>query len=339
MIAILLLAFGCPDSIESIEPFITNVMGGRKPSPNQLQKIKERYLMIGGHSPLLDITRRQAEALEKKLNSTSSFSPPYKGGDRGGRYFKVFVGMRYWHPFIKDTLNEIKNSGAERIVAVVMAPHYSKISTDGYIKAVNEAMAELTPLFPPLEKGGEGGFDISFINNWHTHPLFLEAVAEKINKGFSYFKDINKKEIQVIFSAHSLPIPPLEKGGEGGFRDDPYAKQLNETIEGIIRHTGDIIWHLGFQSKGMSAGEWLEPTVDSILERLSKDGKKYVLIVPVGFVSDHIETLYDIDIFYKETAKSLGLIFHRTESLNDSPKFIDALIDIVKKQTALSKFP
>src|SRR3989338_8107521 len=337
MIAVLLLAFGCPDSIESIEPFITNVMGGRKPSPNQLQKIKERYLMIGGHSPLLDITRRQAEALEKKLNSTSSFSPPYKGGDRGGRYFKVFVGMRYWHPFIKDTLNEIKNSGAERIVAVVMAPHYSKISTDGYIKAVNEAMAELTPLFPPLEKGGEGGFDISFINNWHTHPLFLKTVAEKIKNGISYFSPLipsplrgeGKGEgVQVIFSAHSLPE-----------KDALYVKQLNETIEGIIRHTGDITWHLGFQSKGMSAGEWLEPTVDSILDKLSEDGKKYILIVPVCFVSDNIETLYDIDIIYKETAKSLGLIFHRTESLNDSPKFIDALVDIVKKQTALSKFP
>src|SRR3989304_9264660 len=176
MIAVLLLAFGCPDSIESIEPFITNVMGGRKPSPNQLQKIKERYLMIGGRSPLLDITKKQAEALEKELNSTSSFSPPYKVGDRGGKDFRVFVGMRYWHPFIKDTLNEIKNSGAERIVAVVIAPHYSKLSTGNYIKAVNEAMAELNT-----------NIGISFINNWHTHPLFLEAVAEKIKKGLSCF--------------------------------------------------------------------------------------------------------------------------------------------------------
>ena len=335
MIAVLLLAFGCPDSTESIEPFITNVMGGRKPSPNQLQKIKERYLMIGGHSPLLDITRRQAEALEKKLNSTSSFSPPYKGGDRGGRYFKVFVGMRYWHPFIKDTLNEIKNSGAERIVAVVMAPHYSKLSTGNYIKAVNEAMAELTPPIPPFLRGSEGGLAISFINNWHIHPLFLEAVAEKIKKGISYFKDINKADIQIIFSAHSLPkippSPPFDKGGKGGLEDDPYVKQLNETIEGIIKLTGDISWHLGFQSKGMSAGEWLEPTIDSIFERLSREGKKYILIVPVGFVSDNIETLYDIDIFYKETAKSLGLIFHRTESLNDSPKFIESLSSIVRE--------
>ena len=128
------------------------------------------------------------------------------------------------------------------------------------------------------------------------------------------------ERVQVIFSAHSLPD-----------KDDLYVKQLNETIEGIIKLTGDISWHLGFQSKGMSAGEWLEPTIDSIFERLSREGKKYILIVPVGFVSDHIETLYDIDIFYKETAKSLGLIFHRTESLNDSPKFIESLSSIVRE--------
>src|SRR3989338_8300638 len=222
MIAVLLLAFGCPDSIESIEPFITNVMGGRKPSPNQLQKIKERYLMIGGRSPLLDITKKQANALEKALNSTSSFSPPYKGVDRGGRYFKVFVGMRYWHPFIKDTLKEIVSLNGERIVALVMAPHYSKISTGGYINALNEARTELNT-----------NIGVSFINNWHTHPLFLKAVAEKIKKGLSCFPPLipsplrgeGKGEgVQVIFSAHSLPE-----------KEDTYVKQLNETIEGIIR--------------------------------------------------------------------------------------------------------
>lgn len=315
MIAVLLLAFGSPDSIESIEPFITNVMGGRKPSPNQLQKIKERYLMIGGHSPLLDITKRQAEALEKRLNSEI----------RNTKYeMRVFVGMRYWHPSIKDTLKEIVNSGAERIVAMVMAPHYSKLSTGNYIKAVNEVMAEINT-----------NIDISFVNNWHIYPLFLEAVAEKIKNGFSSFEGVNKKEIQVIFSAHSLPINRQGSGGKGQ-EEEPYLRQLNETIEGIIKYTGDITWHLGFQSKGMSPGEWLEPTVDSILDRLSRDGKKYILIVPVGFVSDNIETLYDIDIGYKEMAKSLGMIFHRTESLNDSPKFIESLSCIIRdhlKQT------
>jgi len=317
MIAVLLLAFGCPDSIESIEPFITNVMGGRKPSPNQLQKIKERYLMIDGCSPLLDVTKRQANALEKILNETNELTPKLLNS-KTPELFRVFVGMRHWHPFIKDTLKEILSLKAERIVVLVMAPHYSKISTGGYINALNEARTELNT-----------NIGVSFINNWHTHPLFLKTVAEKIKNGISYFSPLipsplrgeGKGEgVQVIFSAHSLPE-----------KDALYVKQLNETIEGIIRHTGDITWHLGFQSKGMSAGEWLEPTVDSILDKLSEDGKKYILIVPVGFVSDNIETLYDIDIIYKETAKSLGLIFHRTESLNDSPKFIESLAAIIRE--------
>ena len=317
MIAVLLLAFGCPDSIESIEPFITNVMGGRKPSPNQLQKIKERYLMIDGCSPLLDVTKRQANALEKILNETNELTPKLLTS-KTPELFRVFVGMRHWHPFIKDTLKEILSLKAERIVVLVMAPHYSKISTGGYINALNKARTELNT-----------NIGVSFINNWHTHPLFLKAVAEKIKKGLSCFPPLipsplrgeGKGEgVQVIFSAHSLPE-----------KDDTYVKQLNETIEGIIRYTGDVSWHLGFQSKGMSAGEWLEPTIDSILDRLSKDGKKYILIVPVGFVSDNIETLYDIDIVYKKMAESLGLIFHRTESLNDSPKFIESLSAIVRE--------
>ena len=317
MIAVLLLAFGCPDSIESIEPFITNVMGGRKPSPNQLQKIKERYLMIDGCSPLLDVTKRQANALEKILNETNELTPKLLNS-KTPELFRVFVGMRHWHPFIKDTLKEILSLKAERIVVLVMAPHYSKISTGGYINALNKARTELNT-----------NIGVSFINNWHTHPLFLKAVTEKIKKGLSCFPPLipsplrgeGKGEgVQVIFSAHSLPE-----------KDDTYVKQLNETIEGIIRYTGDVSWHLGFQSKGMSAGEWLEPTVDSILDKLSEDGKKYILIVPVGFVSDNIETLYDIDIIYKETAKSLGLIFHRTESLNDSPKFIESLAAIIRE--------
>ena len=277
--------------------------------------------MIGGRSPLLDITQRQAEALERDLNRG-------KGQGTRGEDFRVFVGMRYWHPFIKDTLKEIVSLKAERIVVLVMAPHYSTLSTGNYIKAVNDAITELLPISPPYIRGSERGLNISFINNWHTHPLFLEAITEKIKKGVSNFSSLisspprgegQGEGVQVIFSAHSLPE-----------KDDTYVKQLNETIDGVIKLTGDIPWHLGFQSKGMSPGEWLEPAVDSILERLSKEGKKYILIVPIGFVSDHIETLYDINIVYKKMAESLGMIFYRTESLNDSPKFIESLSDIVR---------
>lgn len=298
MIAVLLIAFGSPDSIESIESFITNIMGGRKPPPEQLQKIKERYQMIGGYSPLLDITRKQAIALEKNLNA-------------GEKKFKVFVGMRYWHPFIKDVLNEISDKKFEDVVSLVMSPHYSAVSTGGYIRAVNGARIELN-------------INISFIKNWHIHPLFIEALAEEIKKGLAFFDGIHASEIQVIFSAHSLPLRLMPD-------DDPYLKQLKETIDSVIKFAGNISWHLGFQSKGIGRGEWLEPSVDAILEKLSGEGKRYVLLVPLSFVSDHIETLYDIDIIYKKMAESLGMTFHRTNSLNDSPKFIESLSDIIKE--------
>lgn len=299
MTAILLLSFGSPDSIESIESFVANIMGGRKPSPEQLQKIKERYQKIGGYSPLLDITRKQAIALEKKLNT-------------GEKKFKVFVGMRYWHPFIKDVLNEISDKKFEDVVSLVMSPHYSTVSTGGYIRAVNGARIELNI-----------NINISFIKNWHIHPLFIEALAEEIKKGLAFFDGIHASEIQVIFSAHSLPLRLMPD-------DDPYLKQLKETIDSVIKFAGNISWHLGFQSKGIGRGEWLEPSVDAILEKLSGEGKRYILLVPLSFVSDHIETLYDIDIIYKKMAKSLGMTFHRTNSLNNSPKFIESLSDIIR---------
>lgn len=300
MTAILLLAFGCPDSTESIEPFITNVMGGKKPSSAQLHKIKEKYLMIGGSSPLLRITRSQATALERMLN-------------RKKKDFRVFVGMRYWHPFIKDTLKEIVDSGIEHISAICMTPHYSGLGIGGYIEVLKEAQAEL-----------KLNTEISIINGWHVHPLFLEAIADEIKKGLLCFNEPDIKKIQIIFSAHSLPKRLMAD-------DDPYVREISETIMGITGFTGNISWHLGFQSRGMIPGDWLEPTVDSILERASREGKRNVLLVPISFVSDHIETLYDIDIVYKRIAESLGLKFHCSRSLNDSPKFIEALADAVRE--------
>ena len=256
--------------------------------------------MIGGYSPLLDITRKQAIALEKNLNA-------------GEKKFKVFVGMRYWHPFINDVLNEISDKKFEDVVSLVMSPHYSAVSTGGYIRAVNGARIELNITI-----------NISFIKNWHIHPLFIEALAEEIKKGLAFFDGIHASEIQVIFSAHSLPLRLMPD-------DDPYLKQLKETIDSVIKFAGNISWHLGFQSKGIGRGEWLEPSVDAILEKLSGERKRYVLLVPLSFVSDHIETLYDIDIIYKKMAESLGMTFHRTNSLNDSPKFIESLSDIIKE--------
>ena len=305
--AILLLAFGGADSIEAITPFLKNVMRGRTPSPGMIKTITERYSKIGGKSPITEITCKQAEALQKQLEKKSEVP------------LRVYVGMRHWHPFIKETLSEIADTGCEKIIAICMTPQRSNYSANGYKKDV----------FDGLE-GFKEKPDISFVSEWHMNQRFQEAVAEKITEAMLPFKE-NGQKTAVIFSPHSLPLKVMDN-------DDPYVEQIDETIKGVLSVRGNLDWKLGYQSKGLAPGEWLEPTVESILESLPKEGYKNVLIVPIVFVSDHIETLYDIDIFYRRQAESLGLNFRRTKSLNDSPKFIEALSEIVMEEiTAISK--
>ena len=296
--AILLLAFGGADSIEAIPSFLKNVMKGRVPSPEMIKTIKERYREIGGKSPITGITRLQAQALQKQLEKKSDAS------------LNVYIGMRHWNPFIKDTLSKITDEGCKKIIALCMTPQRSNYSANGYEKDVFAGLDGLK------EKPG-----LTFVSEWHMNYRFHQAVAEKITEAMIPFKE-NGQKTAVIFSAHSLPLKVMDN-------DDPYVSQINETINGVLSVTGELDWKLGYQSKGLSPGEWLEPTVDSILESLPAEGYKNVLIVPIVFVSDHVEILYDIDIVYRRQAESLGLNFQRTKSLNDSPKFIEALSEIV----------
>ena len=296
--AILLLAFGGPDSPEAISPFLKNVMRGRTPSTVMIKTINERYCEIGGKSPITEITRVQAQALQKQLEKKSE-AP-----------LNVHIGMRHWHPFIKETLSEITGGGCKKIIAICMTPQRSNYSANGYEKDVSDGL-----------DGLKAKPDLRFVYEWHMNHRFHEAVAEKITEAMIPFQG-NGQKTAVIFSAHSLPLKVMGN-------DDPYVNQINETIKGVLSVTGELDWKLGYQSKGLAPGEWLEPTVDSILECLPGEGYKNVLIVPIVFVSDHVETLYDIDIVYRRHAESLGLSFQRTKSLNDSPKFIESLSEIV----------
>jgi ferrochelatase len=295
--AVLLMAFGGVESLEDVEPFLKNIIKGREPTLKMVEEIKERYRLIGGKSPLREITFRQAGALQESLRK------------RGQRVYSVYTGMRYWHPYIKDTLTEIHKAGITSIIAIVMAPHRSNYSALAYQTDLKAALEGLTP--EP---------EVEFISEWYKNRHFQEAVAENIVKGLTFFH--NREKTVVIFSAHSLPIKFMDP-------KDPYVRQIEETINEIITITGPLKWKLGYQSKGMIPGEWLGPDVDSIMGRLTEEGIENVLLVPVGFVSDHVETLYDIDIVYRKKAESIGLKFNRTPSLNDSPKLIDALTDIV----------
>ena len=322
---------GGPDSLQAVKPFLYNLFSDRdiirlgpsflqKPIASliisrRLKKVIEAYSLIGGKSPLLDITNAQAKALEESLNS-SRFTV------HGSRSFKVYVGMRYWHPFIEDTLKEIYRDGIKKIIALNLYPHYSVTTTGSSIKAFKSALVRVYRCegyreekyclsCPPVT--------VRLTPSWYNHPFYIEALVEKIQQGLEEFK--GQKPI-VLFSAHSLP----QKFIDGG---DPYVNEINGTIEAISKKI-DIEWHLSFQSKSGPV-KWLEPSTEEMLHELSKKGVKNILVVPISFVSDHIETLYEIDILYKNMAMELGINLKRIESLNTSPKFIEALTDIVIK--------
>lgn len=299
MKALLLLAFGGPRSLTEVEAFLTRLFGGRRPSAEQLERVKERYRLIGGSSPLPEITKRQAQALETRLNAR-------------GHSFKSYVGMRYGHPLIEEAVKEILRDKIEEAIAVPMAPFRSRASTGTYIEEVNRAKEGLT------EK-----MAVSFVVGWHLHPLFLEAVRERIQEGLMGFPPTEREKVHLIFTAHSLPKSIVEK--------DPYVQDFETSVRGVVEGIGPLTSHLAFQSKGGGPEEWAGPDVESLLDGLSQEKVRNVLVVPIGFVSDHIEILYDIDVVYRKKAESLRMVLKRTPSLNLSERFIDALADAVEK--------
>jgi protoporphyrin/coproporphyrin ferrochelatase len=300
MKAILLLAFGGPRSLDEVEPFLTRLFRGRKPSSEQLERVKERYRLIGGRSPLPEITFKQAKALENSL-------------DAKGYPFKSYVGMRYGHPLIEETLKKIVVDGIHEVIALPMAPFRSRASTGAYIEEVNQ-----------LKKNMEGKTEISFVEGWHLHPLFLGAIREKIEEGLMQFTPEERKKVHLIFSAHSLPTSLVQ--------NEPYVKDMEESVQEVLKKVEPLPWHIAFQSRGMGPEEWLGPDVESILTELPRQGVREVLVVPIGFVADHIEVLYDIDILYRGKAESMGMVLKRTPSLNFSERFIEALAAIVEEQ-------
>jgi ferrochelatase len=307
MRALLLLAFGGPRNLEEVEFLLTRLFGGRKPPPEQLERVKDRYRLIGGCSPLPEVTSGQAKALEKELHAR-------------GHAFKSYVGMRYGHPLIEETLRQIVRHGFKEIVAVPMAPFRSRASTGAYSEELNRVK-------------GEAGAEIRvfFVEGWYRHPLFVKAVQEKVEEGLGQFTSEERKRVHLIFTAHSLPKTLIE--------NDPYVREIEESVTEVLKGLGRIPWHIAFQSKGGGPGEWIGPEVERILEDLASQKAKEVLVIPIGFVSDHIEILYDIDILYRNKAESLGMNLKRTSSLNVSESFVKALATIVEEHLIGSKDP
>lgn len=300
MQALLLLAFGGPRDLDEVEPFLTRLFKGRRPSPDQLERIKERYRLIGGSSPLLGITTRQAKGLEEKLNTRGCPS-------------KSYVGMRYGCPLIEETLREIVRDGGKRVIAIPMAPFRSRASTGAYREEVSRVSENL---------GAE--MEISFVEGWHLHPLFLEAVRERIREGMVQFTPEERKRVHLIFTAHSLPKSIVE--------GDPYIQEMEASVRGVLQGMEPLPWQIAFQSRGSGVEEWVGPDVESALTELAAQNVTEVLVVPIGFVSDHIEILYDIDVVYRKQAEVLGMVLKRSLSLNASERFLEALASAVEER-------
>ena len=298
--AVLLAGFGGADSLDSVEPFIRNVLKGRTVKPELVERARERYKLIGGSSPLLSITRAQAKAIEDILNS------------HGGEYeYRVYVGMRYWHPFIKDTIGKIKEDGAEEAVVAIMAPFQTRLTTDGYRDDIAEA----------VEACG-GAPQAVYLAEWHIHPRFIDLIVEKLDEQLSAFP--KREDALVIFSNHSLPLGALE--------GDAYEMKIHQTVDEVLKKTGKIDCKVAYQSQGEGPREWKGPKTEDVIVEAKERKKAGVVVVPLGFVSDHVETLYDIDIYFRKTAESLGLKFKRTSSLNTGPGFIRFFAELIRKQ-------
>lgn len=308
-VAVLLMAMGGPDCLENVEPFLLDVRGGRPTPPELVEEIRERYRATGGKSPAVGITKDVAKKLEAKLNAS------------GGRRYRVYVGLRHWHPFIKETFAELSVEQPERVVGFCMAPQQSSLSTGAYRKKVEEAQADQRSACP-----------VSYVGSWNRHPKLIAAIVANIQRGLRKFSPDVRETVPVLFTAHSLPerIVALK---------DPYPDEVQGTIESVTALLGAQPTRFAYQSQGRSSEPWLGPTVESALEALSRAGNRHVLVAPIGFLCDHVETLYDIDIELKQLAEKQGMRLERIDMLNDSPAMIDTLADVLAAHEAALKIP
>jgi protoporphyrin/coproporphyrin ferrochelatase len=306
-IGVLLMTYGSPATLDDMPIFLKNVYGGRDASPEVIAEFRRRYDLIGG-SPLVRITREQAAALQEKLNSDST----------DGTTYSVGAGMRFAPPFIADVVPDVA-AHAQTLVGIIMSPQYSPIIMKGYVRSLDDA----------VEKLHRDDLELKISGDWHLQPSFLQAVADRVKQALERFPEDVREKVPVLLSAHSMPKRVVEN-------EPDYINNLKETASAVAKLAGlsSDRWQFCYQSAGHTKEEWLRPDFADLMPELKEAGHTHVLIAPVQFLADHLEILYDIEIGAREQAEENGIQFARTESLNTSPLFIDALAAVVKDTLA-----
>jgi protoporphyrin/coproporphyrin ferrochelatase len=297
-VGVLVMAYGGPGSLEEIPGYLADIRAGR-PTPREVvEEITGNYRAIGGRSPLLEVTRRQVEAL----------------GDLLGSEYRCYLGMRHWAPWIEEVVGEMVEDGISRAVSLVLAPHFSAMSVARY----QQKIADGLELY-------RGRIEFEHISSYHDAPGLVEAFASRVAEGLSRWPEKDRGRVEVVFSAHSLPERVL---GEG----DPYDTQCRETARLVAEQAGlrDERWSWSYQSAGRTPEPWAGPDLGEHVEELARRGATDVVVVPIGFVSDHVEILYDIDVRARGIAEELGIRLERPPALNDDPVFIEALARLVR---------
>jgi ferrochelatase len=291
------MAYGSPNSLDEVGNYLSQVRGGRGSTPDEIEHLKQRYRRVGGRTPLLEITRSQADALEKKLL-------------REGMPARVSFGMKHWHPFVEDVVEKISADNPPILVGVALAPHYSKLSIGGYEDSVRRGLARKN-----------SNVQFVMVKSWHTQLSLIKALSARVSNGLHEMTESGPTI--VVFTAHSLPLRAVSI-------DDPYRAQLLETSQLVAIDANVTDWDFAFQSASGPHGNWLGPSLKDKISELSMRKIKQILLCPVGFVSDHLEILYDLDVEAKEYANSLGITLSRVSSLNADPLFIEALAAVVR---------
>jgi len=292
---VLLMAYGSPATLRDVKAYYTHIRGGRTPPAEQVAELRARYERIGGRSPLLEITWRQAAGVVQALG-------------QAGLPARAYVGMKHAPPFIAEAVAQAAGDGVRALLALALAPHYSRMSVGAYRAAAEEAAAR-------------HGLTLSCIESWHLHPGLISALASRVRE--AQRQCAGDTDVPVIFTAHSLPVRILEW-------NDPYPEQLQQTCVQVAAAAKVRAWRFAYQSASATGEPWLGPDLLDVARAIHREGQTECIVCPIGFVADHLEVLYDIDVEAKELAATLGLRLIRTCSLNDDLDFISAVADVIR---------